>query len=99
MAVQTMGHVFMRVRDYLVALVGLLLLGVASAPYVVGLFLDRYVDPRHYPVVIALYGLFYLLVCARGFYFTYQNWKRDKAPLLEEIRRWEDALREEGGAA
>lgn len=43
--------------------------------------------------------LFYLLVCAMGFYFTYQNWKRDKAPLLEEIRRWEDALREEGGAA
>jgi hypothetical protein len=92
-------YVFMSFRDYLVAFVGLLLLGIASAPYVVGLFLSRYVDPRHYPVVIALYCLFYLLVCAMGFYFTYQNWKRDKAPLLEEIRRRGKALQEEGGAA
>jgi MFS family permease len=92
-------YVFMSVRDYLVAFVGLLLLGIASAPYVVGLFLSRYVDPRYYPVVIVLYCLFYLLVCVMGFYFTYQNWKRDKAPLLEEIRRRESALQEEGGAA
>jgi len=92
-------YVFMRVRDYLVALVGLLLLGIASGPYVVGLFLSRYVDPRHYPVVTVLYCLFYLLVCAMGFYFTYRNWTRDKAPLLAEIRRREDALQEEGGAA
>lgn len=79
--------------------VGLLVLGLASAPYVVRLFMSRYVDPRHYPVIIVLYCLFYLLVGAMGFYFTYRNWKRDKAPLLEEIRRREDALREEGGAA
>ena len=92
-------YAFMRPRDYIVMFVGLLFLGVGSAPYVLRLFLSRYVDPRHCPVVIALYCLFYLLVCAMGFYFTYQNWKRDKAPLLEEIRRWEDALREEGGAA
>jgi len=92
-------YVFMSFRDYLVAFVGLLLLGIASAPYVVGLFLSRYVDPRYYPVVIVLYCLFYLLVCVMGFYFTYQNWKRDKAPLLEEIRRRESALQEEGGAA
>jgi hypothetical protein len=92
-------YVFMSFRDYLVALVGLVLLGCASAPYVVGLFLSRYVDARHCSAVIVLYCLFYLLVCAMGFYFTYQNWKRDKAPLLEEIRRWENALQEEGGAA
>ena len=92
-------YIFMSLRNYLVALVGLVLLGVASAPYVVRLFLSRYVDPRHYSTVIVLYCLFYLLVCAMGFYFTYRNWKRDKAPLLEEIRRWEDALREEGSAA
>jgi MFS family permease len=90
-------YVFMSLRDYLVAFVGLLLLGSASAPYVVGLFLSRYVDPRHYPVVVVLYCLFYLLVCALGFYFTYRNWKRDKAPLLEEIRRRENALQEEAG--
>ena len=92
-------YVFMSFRDYLVAFVGLLLLGSASAPYVVGLFLSRYVDPRHCPVVVVLYCLFYLLVCVMGFYFTYRNWKRDKAPLLEEIRRQEIALQEEGGAA
>ncbi len=92
-------YVFMSFRDYLVAFVGLFLLGIASAPYVVELLLSRYVDPRRSPVVIVSYCLFYLLVCAMGFYFTYRNWKRDKAPLLEEIRRREKALQEEGGAA
>jgi hypothetical protein len=91
-------YIFMSFRDYLVALVGLLLFGVASGPYVVGLFLSRYVNPRYYPVVIVLYCLLYLLICAMGFYFTYRNWKRDKAPLLEEIRKREKALQEEGGA-
>jgi hypothetical protein len=39
-------YAFMTFRDYLVASIGLLLLGIASGPYVVGLFLSRYVHPR-----------------------------------------------------
>jgi fatty acid desaturase len=92
-------YVFMRTRDYIVMLVGLLALGLASAPYVVGLFLSRYVDPRHSSAVILLYCLFYLFVCVMGLYFTYRNWRRDKAPVLAEIRRREAALQEEGGPA
>ncbi|MCU0916445.1 MAG: hypothetical protein MUC88_18050 [Planctomycetes bacterium] len=85
-------YVFMTPRDYVVMAVGLLLLGVASAPYVVGLFLSRYVSREHYTTVLALYCLFYLLVAAMGFYFTHQNWRRDRAPLLADIRRLRNAL-------
>lgn len=85
-------YIFMRRRDYVVMFCGLLLLGVASAPYVLGVFVSRYTNRGHYPVAVVLYCLFYLLVCAVGLYFTRRNWKRDKAPLLEDLRRMKDTL-------
>jgi hypothetical protein len=85
-------YVFMRPRDYVIMICGLLLLGVGSAPYVLGVFLSRYVDRSHDHAAVVLYCLFYLLLCAMGFYFTWRNWRRDKASLLADIHTMRDAL-------
>ncbi len=90
-------YTFMRPGDYAVMLVGLLVLGMGSAPYVIRLFLNRYVAPQHEAAVVVGYGIGYLLICGLGLYFTYCNWKRDKAPLLEDIRKHKAALQNEGG--
>jgi len=88
-------YIFMRPADYVVTLLGLLLLGLGSAPYVVGLLLRRYIGPEQYLAAVVLYGLFYVLVCAMGLWFARRDWERDKLPLLADIRRMKDALKEE----
>ncbi|HSA03598.1 MAG TPA: hypothetical protein P5055_22960, partial [Candidatus Paceibacterota bacterium] len=80
-------HRFMGPQAGWLAGLGLMVLGGVSGVYFHDAFLRRYVDPEHQALGIALYCLGYLLVCAAGFTFTYRNWKRDKAPLLAEIRK------------
>lgn len=80
-------HRFMGPQECWLAGSGLLVLGVSGGLYFDDALLRRYVDPEHQALGIALYCLWYLLVCAAGFTFSYRNWKRDKAPLLEEIQR------------
>jgi hypothetical protein len=80
-------HQFMGPQQGWLAGTGLLVLGVVSGVYFHDALLRRYVGPEHQALGIALYCLGYLAVCAAGFTFTYRDWKRDKAPLLAEIRQ------------
>jgi hypothetical protein len=78
---------FMRLRDYLVAGVGCLLLGIAAGPYIVNLMTQRYFGPEHSVPIIVSYCVLYVGLCAMGFVFTYKNWKRDKRPLWLAVRQ------------
>ena len=85
-------HRFMGPQGYWFAGVGLVLLGVVSGVYVEDAVVRRYMAPEHQVFGIGLFCLGFLLVCAAGFFFTYQNWRRDRAPLLAEIRKMKAAL-------
>ncbi len=88
-------YVFMTARDYAAMFIGLPILGVSGGIYVHDVLRPRYVDTNQTPLVMALYCLFYLCVCVLGFYFTRENWKRDKAPLLHEILKMRQSLADE----
>ena len=83
---------FMGPQEYWFAGLGLVLLGVVSGIYVEDALLRRYMDPEHEVLGIGLFCLGYLLVCVAGFFFTYRNWKRDRAPLLAEIQKMQAEL-------
>ncbi len=85
-------HQFMGPQQGWLAGSGLLVLGIASGVYFHDALLRRYVGPEHEALGIALYCLGYLAVCVAGFTFTYLDWKRDKAPLLAEIRQMKQEL-------
>jgi CDP-diglyceride synthetase len=75
-----------------IALVGLAVLGVSAGAYVVDGLLPRYL-PRVDPGVgLAGFAGAYLLLCLLGLYFTWGNWRRDRAPLLAQIRQARAAL-------
>lgn len=85
-------HRFMGPPECWLAGSGLILLGVVGGVYLEDSLIPRYLEPEHQTFGIALYGSGYLLLCAAGFAFTYRNWKRDKAPLLAEIRKMKAEL-------
>lgn len=72
---------FMGPREYAVAGVGCVALGIATGPYLVNLMTHRYFGAQHQAAIIAAYCLFYAGVCVMGFVFTYRNWKRDRRAL------------------
>ena len=78
---------FMRLRDYVVAGIGCLLLGIAAGPHVVNLMTQRYFGPEHRTLIIVCYCVLYVSLCVMGFVFTYKNWKRDKRPLWLAVRQ------------
>lgn len=87
LAIAEQRYRFMRPKDYLVSAVGCLFLGIVAGIYVVQLMTDRYFGPEHRTLIMILYGVFYIGLCAMGFTFSYHDWRRDKRPLWLEIRR------------
>lgn len=85
-------HRFMGPQECWLVGLGLILLGVVGGVYVEDNLVRRYMGPEHQSLGIGLYCLGYVLVCAAGFTFTYRNWKRDKAPLLAEVRKMKAEL-------
>ena len=71
---------------------GLTILGISAGVYVVGGVLPRYLPGVDPGLRAAGFVAGYLLLCALGFTFTYRNWKRDRAPLLAQIRQVRAAL-------
>lgn len=80
-------HRFMGLWEYVLAGMGLVVLGVASGMYIDDSLIHRYLGPEYRTLGIVIFCLSFLLLCAAGFGFTYRNWKRDKAPLLAEIQK------------
>ncbi|MBN2133131.1 MAG: hypothetical protein JW741_26760 [Sedimentisphaerales bacterium] len=78
---------FMRPRDYLVAVVGCVLLGTVTGIHIVNHMMDRYFGPEHLALIIVSFCVLFTSLCVMGFVFTYLNWKRDKRPLWLEVRR------------
>lgn len=78
---------FMRSKDYLVSAVGCLLLGIVAGFFLVERLIPHYLGPQHRELMIAVYAVSYLGLCAMGFLFTYRNWRRDKRALWLESRR------------
>lgn len=86
LAVTERRYRFMRLRDYALAGVGCLLLGVAAGPYVVNLLTRRYFGAEYQTLIVVTYCALYVALCAMGFVFTYRNWKRDRRPLWLAVR-------------
>ncbi|MBP7937300.1 MAG: hypothetical protein KA354_21865 [Phycisphaerae bacterium] len=80
-------YAFMRPRDYWLAGVGCLLLGVVAGAFVVNLMTRRYFGPEHHTLILVLYAVSYLGLCAMGFTFTYRNWKQRQRALWLELRQ------------
>lgn len=78
---------FMRSKDYLVSAVGCLLLGIVAGFFLVDRLIPHYVGSEHRELMIAVYVVSYLGLCAMGFLFTYLNWRRDNRALWLETRR------------
>jgi hypothetical protein len=85
-------HRFMGVQECWLVGLGLMLLGVVGGVYVEDNLVRRHMSPEHQTLGIVLFCLGYLFVCAAGFTFTYLNWRRDKAPLLADIRKMKAEL-------
>jgi hypothetical protein len=80
-------YVFYTREAAVIALVGLTILGLSAGVYIVDEVLARYLPKLPQAGGIAGFVAAYLLVCLLGLHFTYRNWKRDKAPLLAQIRQ------------
>jgi hypothetical protein len=65
----------------------LLVIAVSGGLYVVDALIPRYYMASRRAPVLAIYCLFFVAVCCMGYYFSYQNWKRDKGGIFEDIRR------------
>jgi hypothetical protein len=78
---------FLRFSDlwYVIPLV--LVIAVTGGLAVVDALIPRYFLESQRALVLAVYGLFFAAICCMGYYFSYQNWKRDKGGILEDIRR------------
>ncbi len=80
-------HRFMGLKEFCLMSVALIVLGVASGMYVDDSLIRRFVTPEYRALGMAVFCLLFLLVCVAGLGVTYRNWKRDKAPLLNEIQK------------
>ncbi|UCD28852.1 MAG: hypothetical protein JSV03_17545 [Planctomycetota bacterium] len=78
---------FMRPWDYLIIIVGCVLLGSVTGIHVVNVMMERYFGPEHLTLIIVSYCVFFTGLCVMGLVFTYLNWKRDKRQLWLEIRQ------------
>ncbi|HOW71452.1 MAG TPA: hypothetical protein PKY77_12685 [Phycisphaerae bacterium] len=92
-------YAFMRPEDYWVAGVGCLLLGVVAGTFVVNLMTRRYFGPEHHTLIMVLYAVSYLGLCAIGFTFTYRNWKQSQRALWFELRQMLAEFDQEEAAA
>jgi len=83
---------FMQRSDLILSLVGLLAVIIVTtigyAPYLSRLF-GFGDDPT---AMYILFPCFIIIVAAFGFYFTWKNWRRDRAPLWHQIRQMQDEL-------
>jgi hypothetical protein len=83
---------FMSPADYLLSLAGLVALALATGPYVVDLVTERYLSSLSRSTGALIYTGFYLSVAVFGYWATWANWRRDRAPFLEEIRQTRRSL-------